>query len=62
METVIEEIVEKSARNLRCVWTSIPYLEMDASLFNWKEMIACNHYQIHLHPPIIESSVGDWYV
>ena len=66
MKIVIEEIVKRSANNLRCFWTfHIPYLKFDANLFNWNEMIACNHlsmrqYQMHL-PPKIESCDGDWF-
>ena len=48
MKKIIQEIVKRSATNLRCFWTSIPSLAVDLSLFNWNEMIAWNHSQIRL--------------
>ena len=59
MKNVIQEIVKRSASNLRCFWTSIPSLDVNTRLFNWNEMIAWNHSQILL-TPTIESFVSNF--
>lgn len=60
MKNVIQKIIRKSASNLRCFWTSIPSLDMDnMETFNWKKMIAWNHFEIPLNLPSIESCMSN---
>ena len=60
MKNSIQKIIRKSASNLRCFWTSIPSLDMDnMETFNWKKMIAWNHFEIPLNLPSIESCMSN---
>ena len=59
MTQFIQKIIKTSNRNLRCFWTSIPTLEVDKSIFDWKAMIAWNHSEITSNLPSIESYVGN---